>query len=176
MENNKTSFKEELFSWLKAIIFALVIVIFIQNFVIVNAMVPTGSMENTIMTNDRVIASRLSYLFNDPERFDIIVFRNPNNPDVLYIKRIIGLPGETIMLDNGNVYINDEILIEDSEFIKEDFLGTWGPFFVGENEFFVLGDNRNSSLDSRSWENPFVPKDLVVGRAIFKYFRGFEIF
>lgn len=174
-KHNKNSIYEEIISWAKAIITAGIIAFFVNNFVIVNAMVPTGSMESTIMSNDRVVAFRLSYLFSSPSRFDIIVFRNPNNESLLYIKRIIGMPGETVMLSNGNVYINGTILEEDSTFIKEPFFGEFGPFIVGENEYFVLGDNRNRSEDSRSWENPFVPEDLILGRAVFKYFRGFEI-
>ena len=175
-QSKGSGFLKELLSWIKAILTAAVIAYVVQNFVIVNAMVPTGSMENTIMSNDRVIAFRLSYLFNDPSRFDIIVFRNPDNPDLLYIKRIIGMPGETIMITGGNVYIDGEELVEDAQFIKEEFFGTFGPFTAGDGEFFVLGDNRNRSEDSRAWDNPFVPEDLIVGRAVFKYFRGFEVF
>ncbi|MCL1995911.1 MAG: signal peptidase I [Defluviitaleaceae bacterium] len=170
----KTRLRDEIFSWIKAGITAAVVALFVNNFVIVNAMVPTGSMETTIMTNDRIMAFRLSYLFNSPSRFDIIVFQNPNSP-YLYIKRIIGMPGETVIIANGRVYIDGEFLEEDSTFIKEDFFGNHGPFFIGENEFFVMGDNRNSSSDSRFWQNPFVSEDLIVGRAVFKYFRGFEI-
>jgi signal peptidase I len=132
-------------------------------------------MESTIMTNDRVVAFRLSYLFSEPSRFDIIVFRNPDDPDVLYIKRIVGMPGETIMIENGNVYIDGVHLVEDRQFIKEEFFATSGPFTAGEGEFFVLGDNRNRSEDSRAWDTTFVSEDLIVGRAVFKYFRNFEI-
>ena len=165
----------ELIGWVKAIIVAFIITYVVQNFLIVNAMVPTGSMESTIMTNDRVIAFRLSYLFSDPARFDIVVFRNPNDPDLLYIKRIIGLPGETVSIQDGRVYINGEYLAQDSTFINENFVGNWGPKTVTEDAFFVLGDNRNRSEDSRMWEDPFVPSNYLVGRAAFKYFRGFEI-
>ncbi|MCL1996694.1 MAG: signal peptidase I [Defluviitaleaceae bacterium] len=156
---------------------AAVIAFFVNNFVIVNAMVPTGSMETTIMTNDRLMAFRWSYLFNSPSRFDVVVFHNPNRPPDhdLYIKRIIGMPGETVLVANGRVYIDGEFLEEDATFIKEDFFGNHGPFLVGENEFFVMGDHRNGSSDSRFWENPFVPEDLIVDRAVFKYFRGFEM-
>ncbi|MCL1936448.1 MAG: signal peptidase I [Defluviitaleaceae bacterium] len=173
--SNRTSFISELFSWIKAIVTAGIIALIVNNFVIVNAMVPTGSMESTIMTNDRIIAFRLSYLFNSPSRFDIVVFRNPDDESVLYIKRIIGMPGETLMIANGRVYIDGERLYEDDEFIKDNFFGTFGPFVIGEDEYFVLGDNRNNSEDSRAWDNPFVGRNAILGRAIFKYFRGFEI-
>lgn len=168
--------KAEVISWVKTIFFAVAFALIVNNFVIVNAKIPTGSMESTIMTNDRVIAFRLSYMFSSPSRFDIIVFRNPEEEDVLYIKRIIGVPGETLQIINGDIYINGELLEEDREFIKEPYFGNWGPFEVPQDKFFVLGDNRNNSLDSRRWGIPFVPEENIIGQAIFRYFRGFELF
>ena len=168
-------FKEELISWAKAIAVAGVVAFVVNNFIIVNAMVPTGSMHTTIMTDDRIVAFRLSYLFNEPERFDIVVFENPANRDVLFIKRIIGLPGETVLVSGGSVYINGEPLLEDAQFIKEPFDGHAGPFVVGEGQYFVLGDNRNNSDDSREWANPFVPSENILGRAVFQYFPRFSI-
>jgi len=167
--------KKEIISWIKALASAALLALFLNNFVLVNAKVPTGSMEDTIMPGDRVVAFRHSYLFSDPDRFDIIVFRTPAGGDTLYIKRIIGLPGEQIKLQNGNIYIDGNLLEGDEQFAKEDFRGAFGPFDIGEGEFFVLGDNRNNSEDSRFWARPFVLEENIVGRAIFKYFRGFEI-
>lgn len=170
-ENLQTKIFKEIISAIKILVFAALLAYGLNHFVLVNAMVPTGSMEPTIMTGDRVIAFRHSYLFSDPNRLDIVVFDSPTRPDMLYIKRIIGLPGEEIFMENGNVYINGELL-DDASFTKEPFRGTHGPFFVGESQFFVLGDNRNNSEDSRFWANPFIPQEDIVGRAIFKYFRG----
>lgn len=170
-----TTLKGEIISWAKAIASAAIIAFIANNFILVNAMIPTGSMENTIMTNDRVVAFRLSYLFSSPSRFDIIVFHHPDRDGLLYIKRVIGLPGESVYLINGRIYIDGVYLAEDSAFAKEPFVGTFEPFIVGEGEYFVLGDNRNNSEDSRSWKYPFVTEDLIIGRAVFKYFRGFEI-
>lgn len=166
--------KGEVISWIKTLLFAVICAVIINNFILVNAKVPTGSMENTIMTNDRIIAFRLSYLFSSPERFHIIVFRNPEKEEVLYIKRIIGLPGEVIEIVNGHIYI-DGNFIDDSQFIKDEFHDNWGPVTIPQNNFFVLGDNRSHSEDSRYWEFIFVPQDNIVGRAIFKYFRNIEI-
>ena len=163
--------KSEIIGLLKSLVFAAFLAFCLNRFVLVNAMVPTGSMEPTIMTGDRVIAFRHSYLFSDPNRLDIIVFNSPTREGYLYIKRIIGLPGEEVLLENGNVYI-DGVLLDDSGFVKEDFIGNFGPFVVEEGSFFVLGDNRNNSEDSRRWDNPFIPQEDIVGRAIFKYFRG----
>ena len=89
----KDSTVKELFQWLIAILAAVAIALFVDNFLIVNAQIPSGSMENTIMTGDRVVGNRLSYLTKDPERYDVIIFKYPDDESQLFIKRIIGLPG-----------------------------------------------------------------------------------
>ena len=91
--NSKKGIKSEILSWIFTIGFALVLAIIINSFIIVNATVPTGSMENTIMPKDRIVALRLSYMFEDPQRGDIVVFKYPDDEKVLYVKRVIGLPG-----------------------------------------------------------------------------------
>lgn len=171
---NQFNLVAEIISWAKAIIFAGIVALILNNFILVNAMVPSGSMEPTIQVNDRVIAFRFSYLFSEPRRFDIIVF-NIEHSDYLYIKRIIGLPGETVIIHDGFVYIDGVRLVDDT-FADELIIGNSGPFHAGEGQFFVLGDHRNNSLDSREWASTFVELDNIVGRAAFKYFRGFEIF
>ena len=165
-------FKSEVFSWIKTIVLAVVLAFLINKFVIVNATVPTGSMENTIMPADRIVALRTSYYFGEPERGDIVVFRYPDNEEVLYVKRVIGLPGETVTVKNGGVYINDsaEPLYED--YLKEEFYGEYGPYTVPEDSYFMMGDNRNDSLDSRYWENKYVHEDKILGKVVFKYYKG----
>ena len=108
MKINKTEIAKEIVSWVKTIILALLLAAGINTFIIVNAEVPSGSMENTIMTNDRIVAFRLSYLFGKPDRGDVVVFHFPDDPTgkTLYVKRIIGLPGEKIEIKKGRVYIN----------------------------------------------------------------------
>ena len=98
MKIDKTEIGKEIVSWVKTIILALLLAAGINTFIIVNAEVPSGSMENTIMTNDRIVAFRLSYLFVEPDRGDVVVFHFPDDPTgkTLYVKRIIGLPGEKI--------------------------------------------------------------------------------
>lgn len=172
----KNKFTTELISWLKAILFALVLSFLITKFIIVNAQVPTPSMVNTINVNDRFIANRLSYLFNAPERYDIVVFKYPDDESKLYVKRIIGLPGETVEIIDGKVYIDGSLEPLRDDFLpepmnKEDF----GPYKVPEESYFMLGDNRNYSEDSRYWENKFVSKDKILGKAIFKYFPKIEL-
>lgn len=104
----KNSFKKELISWIKTIVMALVLAYLITTFLIVNAVVPSGSMETTVMTNDRLVANRLSYVFGSPERYDIIVFKYPDDEKTLFIKRIIGMPGETITIKDGEVYVEGQ--------------------------------------------------------------------
>ena len=143
----RNSTTSELIQWLIAILVAFIIALFVDNFLIVNAQIPSGSMENTIMTGDRVVGNRLSYLTKDPERYDVIIFKYPDDESQLFIKRIIGLPGETVEIRDGN----------------------YGPYTVPEGCYFVMGDNRNDSKDSRYWINPYVSKDKILGKAVFRY-------
>ena len=137
-KEESVSTARELFQWVAAIVAAVLIALAIDNFVIVNAQIPSGSMENTIMTGDRVIGNRFAYSFSDPQRFDIIIFRYPDDESQLFIKRIIGLPGETVEIQDGKIYLNgsDEPL-EDVQ-TKETMVGSFGPYTVPENSYFVM--------------------------------------
>lgn len=162
--------KKEIISWIKYIVSAFLIAFFLTRFVIINAYIPTGSMENTIMTGDRVFASRLHYLFTDPKRGDIVVFKFPDNEKLNYVKRVIGLPGETVEIKDGEVYV-DNVKLDESylkeEMNKEDF----GPYHVPEDSYFMMGDNRNNSSDSREWKTTnFVHKSKLLGKVAFEYF------
>ncbi len=164
----KKKIKEEAISWTKAIIVALILAWFINSFIIINAKIPSGSMENTIMTGDRIIANRLAYTFSEPERLDIVVFEAPDEDGILFVKRIIGLPGDTIEIKKGDVYINGDLLEED--YLKEDAFGSFGPYTVPEDHYFMMGDNRNNSDDSRMWDNTYVPEEDIKGKAVFRYY------
>lgn len=169
-----TEGKNEIISWIKTIAMAVVIAVLINSFVIVNATVPTGSMENTIMPGDRIIALRLTYYVSSPERGDIVVFRYPDDESVLYVKRVIGLPGETVEVKDGEVYINNSDTPLDDSFVKEQPVGDFGPYEVPEGCYFMMGDNRNNSQDSRYWVNKYVEEDKILGKVYFKYYKGFE--
>jgi signal peptidase I len=158
---------KEIISWVLVLAVAFLLALFINKFIILNEEIPSGSMENTIMTGDRVFTYRQAYLFSDPKRGDIIVFPFPDDESVDYIKRIIGLPGETVEGKDGLVYIDGEAL--DESYVKETINEDFGPFTVPEDSYFMMGDNRNDSADSRYWNDPFVKKDKIKSKAIFKY-------
>ena len=99
----KKSIGKELWEYVKMIIFVLIFVLVVNNFLIINAKIPSPSMEDTIMTGDRIFGNRLAYVFGDPQRFDIVIFRYPDDESQLFIKRIIGLPGETVEIIDGKV-------------------------------------------------------------------------
>ncbi len=136
--------------------------------VLINATIPSESMQNTIMKGDRIIGNRLAYLFSDPERFDIIIFPAPDSGK-LFIKRIIGMPGETVEVKDGVIYIDGTAHPECNDFCPETPHGSSGPYTVPDDCYFMMGDNRNNSSDSRAWRNHFVPKDTIVAKAIFRY-------
>lgn len=174
-EEQKSSPLREILDFLAPIIIALVIAMILKYVVFANAIIPTGSMLNTIHENDRVIASRLSYKFNEPERYDIAIFKYPDNEKQLFVKRIIGLPGETVSIQDGTVYITGEdgktTQLEDS-FVSPENKGHYnGTFVVPENSYFVMGDNRGDSFDSRYWKTTnYVSKDKLVGKVLFRYY------
>lgn len=119
-KKKKTSWKSEVSSWILCIAVTLLLTWLITNFVIINANIPSGSMENTIMTNDKLIALRTAYWFHDPERGDIIIFEYPDDEQEWYIKRVIALPGETIEIKDGKVYINGSDTPLNEPYLKEE--------------------------------------------------------
>ena len=170
----KTSIAKELWEYVKMIIFVVVFVLVVNNFLIINAKIPSESMENTIMTGDRIFGNRLAYLLGDPERYDIVIFRYPDDESQLFIKRVIGLPGETVEIIDGKVYIGGTETPLDDSFTPETPTGNYGPFTVPEGCYFMLGDNRNNSRDSRFWQNPYVEEDKILGKAVLRYFPGIK--
>jgi len=180
--NVKKELWQEALAWAKTVIFVLLFAAFFNNIVIVNAWVPTPSMENTIRTDDRLVAFRLSYVFRNPRRYDIVVFGRDGS-DKMYVKRILGLPGESLIIIDGHVYINGSNIPQRYDFVHGPLFGNYGainpetgvlePIIIPEGHYFVLGDFRSNSADSRIWEDPFVPRGRLLGRAVFRYFPGF---
>ena len=198
-ENNKTEEKKgdmrkEVVSWVRMFVIVIAVVFVLTQFVIINVRVPSGSMENTIMTKDRLIGFRFSYWFDEPQRGDIILFSYPVDEKQTYIKRVIGLPGETVEIRDGKIYIDGSSEPLEEDYLKETW--TWEndgyTFKEPEGCYFVLGDNRNDSEDGRFWAQialnegkastpeeaepySYVKKDEIKGKAIFKYYSKFAI-
>lgn len=145
----------------------LCLVYLIIHFVGQRTQVQGASMEPTLSTNDNLIVDKLSYRFGDPKRFDVIVFPYLWEEKTYYIKRIIGLPGETVRIDQeGNIYVNDEILKESyGKEVIQDPGRAEDPVTLGEGEYFVLGDNRNNSTDGRDFLVGNIRRKDIIGRA-----------
>lgn len=157
--------REILMEYAKSIIAALVLALLIITFVVQAFYIPSGSMRPTLAVGDRVIVNKFIYRFKNPERFNIIVFKYPVDPRRKFIKRLIGVGGDKIEIINGTVYVNDKALKED--YTLTPGIGNYGPTVVPKDNYFVLGDNRNNSEDSRYWG--FVPRKNIVGQAIFVF-------
>ena len=168
-EEEKPSALREFLSWVLPIGLAILIVWLLKTYVIINAHVPSGSMENTIMTNDNLIGFRLAYAFGDVERGDVIIFYAPDKPEEKYIKRVIGLPGETVTISNACVYIDGQLLEEDYLMEEWTVMNDGLEYQVPAGSYFVMGDNRNHSEDARYWQNTYVTDDMILGKAIFVY-------
>lgn len=176
MGRNKGVIKE-IISWVIVLVAAFFIGHCLNRYVLLKADVPSGSMENTIMKGDRLMGFRLAYLFSEPERGDIVMFDFPDDEDLLYVKRIIGLPGETVEIEEGAVYITDtkgNRTLLDEPYLKETPNKESGVYEVPEGHYFMMGDNRNVSADSRRWENKFVAKEKIRCKVWFRYKPDFE--
>ena len=169
VNNNETNVKKEVFEWIFSIAIGVIIAVLINQFVLINARVPSASMENNIMTGDRLFGNRLAYINEDVKRGDIVIFKFPDDESQLFIKRVIGLPNETVTIIDGKVYIDDSTEPLKEPYLAQEMVGTFGPYEVPDNCYFMLGDNRNYSRDSRFWENTYVSRDKILGKALFRY-------
>lgn len=165
-EKRRPGVVREILSFLLYVAVVVGITFMIITFVGQRTYVSGSSMENTLSNGDNLIVDKITYRFSDPQRFDIIVFPFEYEERVYYIKRIIGLPGETVQIEDGDIYINGEILEESygrevmkSAGIAED------PITLDDNEYFVLGDNRNDSSDSRDPSVGLIEREDIIGRA-----------
>ena len=160
------------FENLQIVIIALSLAIVIRASIAEPRYIPSDSMVPTLHVGDRVVVEKISYHLQPPKTGDIVVFAPPEQlqeqgftQDQAFIKRIIGLPGQTVAVKKGLVYLNDKPLVE--KYIAEPPQYQWGPYRVPENEYFVMGDNRNNSNDSSRWG--FLPKQNIIGRAVVRF-------
>ena len=163
------SFVMGVFEFIKTVAFIVVIAFIIRIFAIQPFIVEGQSMEPSFANNDYLITEKISYKIHEPTRGDIIIFRPPDNPSVNYIKRIIGLPGDTIEVKNGSVYVNEERLVESyltSNLETKNVKQSTAAVTVQSGEYYVMGDNREHSRDSR--EIGAVPKQNITSRIWFR--------
>lgn len=184
---------------------SLLIALFMNSFVIVNATVPTDSMEKTIMSGDHVLGLRLQYLFSSPERGDIVVFKFGNickscgshveynaanvcdacgadlagSRTLHYVKRLIGLPGDHVEIQ-GDPMKGATVYVNGEKLDEPYINGVMNytmamEFDVPEGEYFFLGDNRNGSWDARFWNDPFIERNQIEGKILLRYYPGFEV-
>ena len=150
----------------KSLAIALVVVLIIRTFLVSPVWIPSSSMVPTLRINDRVMVNKLYLRYSEVERGDLLVFRYPKNEDVVLVKRIIALPGETLEIKQDGIYVDGE-RIEEPYLVEDYRYEPLGPILVPEDSYFALGDNRNHSKDSRDWGN--VPEDNLIGKAFFVY-------
>ena len=179
VEQNSTQTSVGLRVWrsqqenIRLVAIALVLALLIRMFVAEPRYIPSNSMLPTLHIGDRLVVEKVSYLFQSPQKGDIVVFEPPEQlqslgyrKDQVFIKRIIGKPGQIVSVNNGKVYINEQPLSED--YIAEPPAYQLVPVQIPQDEFFVMGDNRNDSNDSHVWG--FLPKQNIIGRAVFRFF------
>lgn len=165
-EIKSNSFIKEALSWIKDIVIVLIIVWIITTFIGQKTYVKGQSMQPTLHNGDHVIINKISYRFSEPRRYDIVVFPYQKNPEQNYIKRIIGLPGDEVNIQNGKVYINGNEIDEKYEFNDIKNLGDQKyPLVVPEGQYFVMGDNRNNSSDSRYTDVGTIIEEDLIGKA-----------
>ena len=197
-QKEQTGWKAALKDWLEIIGAAVVIAFVLNTFIIANSEIPTPSMENTIMAGSRVMGSRLSYKFSDPERGDIAIFLfgwrcpvcretiegerqdicpvcgsqvNKKGKTVRYVKRVIGIPGDTVDIVDGKIYLNGSDTPLEEDYLPEAMAPhTPHHFEVPEESYLMLGDNRNNSGDARFWRNPYISEEKIRAKVLFEYF------
>lgn len=155
---------QEIKDWVISILIAVVLAFFIRYFIVELYMVEGPSMRPTLVNGERLIVNKFVYRFKTPERGEVIVFRYPRDPSRDFIKRVIAIPGDTIEIKDGRVFVNGQLMNEN--YILEKTRGSYPLATVPEGHIFVMGDNRNNSEDSRFKDVGFVPYDLIKGKAI----------
>jgi len=181
---DKLKKKSVIREWVESIIVAFILAMFIRTFVVQAFKIPTGSMRSTLLEGDLILVNKFIYgakipftnlnlpAFRQPKRADVIVFMYPENPKKDFIKRLIGLPGESVEIKNGTIYINDSPLTDPIfnqryYYNRGNFASEGQKINIPEDNFFVLGDNSASSQDSRYWG--FLPHKNILGKAILIY-------
>lgn len=174
MSERAIDWKKEIWEWVKILLAAAAIAFFVNTCLIANSTVPSPSMERTIMTGDRILGSRLSYRFGeDPKRGDIVIFDHkaePGKDKTRLVKRIIGLPGETVDIRDNRIYIDGAEEPIEEPYLPEQMESEDYYFEIPAGCYLMLGDNRNYSADARGWADPYVKREELIAKVLFRYF------
>ena len=160
-EKPKKTLKQEIISWILTLGAAVAIGLAIRTFLFVPVQVKGESMQNTLMNKEIVIATKFDYLKGDFNRRDIVICHYPGRGSTLFIKRLIALPGDTVEMRAGQLWVNGELVDESAIDMNTPFTTSLGPITLGEDQYFVMGDNRGNSNDSRS-VGP-LSRDMILG-------------
>ncbi|MBQ7051218.1 MAG: signal peptidase I [Clostridia bacterium] len=175
-EKVKKSIKREIFEWVMVFVVAAAMAFVVRTFIFEPVRVDGSSMLDTLTDGEYMIATKFDYIFGEPERFDIVICNYPNTNDGMYrVKRIIGMPGDIVQLLGGQLYINGEHM--EQNFDMHSMTENFGPYTVPEDHYFVLGDNRNNSKDSRAAMVGPLSRDEIRGhvRAVVFPFGHFRL-
>ena len=171
--SSSLTWQEELKDWIISIIIAVILAFFIRTFVVEPYLVDGSSMNPTLQNSERLLVNKSAYLFSEPTKDDIVIFKFPFDQSRDFIKRVIAVPGDTIEIKSGNVYLNGQLLKEN--YILEKTKGDYKKVIVPQKHVFVMGDNRNNSEDSRFSRVGFVPYELIKGKGMLVFW-PFEVF
>ena len=163
MEKERST-AEEIKDWVVSIVIAVALAMFIRTFIVELYVVDGPSMRPTLESEERLVVNKFIYRFRPPEKGEVLVFQYPRDPSRDFIKRVIAVPGDTIEIKDGKVFLNQQLLNED--YILEKTRSEYPKSTVPEGRIFVMGDNRNNSEDSRFADVGFVPYDLIKGKAL----------
>lgn len=167
----KEKSKEKSFEWLKSLLWAIAIAVVVRLFLVGNFKIPSTSMVPTLKIGDRLLANKILYKIKEPSRGDVIIFKYPEDPKRDFVKRLIGLPSEKILIDEGKIVVDGKIIenphINCRYYFSDGIYGTREELQIPAGRYYALGDNSINSKDSRYWG--FVPKKNLVGKALFIY-------
>lgn len=163
--------KNKTADWFKSLVWALAIAMLVRIFFIGNFKIPSTSMVPTLRVGDRLLSNNIIYKIRSPKRGEVVIFKYPEDPKRDFVKRMIGLPSEKVMIKDGKIFVNGEVVegerISIRKYYSEGFYGNEEEIEVPPEGYYVLGDNSINSRDSRYWG--FVPKKNFVGKALFIY-------
>ncbi len=165
-EEKKTKGKSVIMEIIESVAIAILLAVLIRTFVFQPFYIPSESMVPSLLVGDRIIVSKLNYHFSDPKRGDVMVFKFPLDPTRDFVKRTIGVGGESLSIRNSQLYINGKVIEED--YLPEGLaFADFGPVEVPSGSYFMMGDNRNNSDDSRVWGA--LPEENIIGKAVLIY-------